>query len=216
MPDHIEEEHPRGEPAPGAPRETAAATAPPPVVGNIAKGLGIGLVVVVCVAVWGTCFSYIRATTTPRAWKNDAFVLEGEFRPDGSCAVRLDGRLISNGDSARTEFDPRSILGAAPEEFDVPQVTCELAAREYGYFFVWGPVRAGEPVRPGRYRIVPDAILEGDTTAWEATLFQQRFSDERAYLVGYDGWVRFVRADSAAVSGAFRVVARRKLRGPFE
>lgn len=196
------------------PRDASAFPSPPRIVRQAAKGLTIGFVVVFGVAVWGMCFSFVRATTPPREWKNDAFVLEGEFRPDGSCTVLLDGTRIS-ADGARTDFDAMSIHGAAPEEFDLPQVECELPVADNGLFFVWGPVAKGKPVPAGRYRVTTDAIPEGDTTAWEAALFQQRFSDQKAHLVGYDGWVRIVRADSAAVTGSFRIVARRHLNGPF-
>jgi hypothetical protein len=210
------EEHPRGEPTHDAPREIPGPVLPPArtIARSALKGVAVAITLLLGLGVWGMCFSFVRATTPPREWKKDAFVLEGEFRPDGSCIVLLDGTRISE-EGARTEFDAMSIHGAAPEEFDVPQVECPLPVGESGQFFVWGPVAKGKPVPAGRYRVTPDAIPEGDTTAWEAALFQQRFSDQKAHLVGYDGYVRIVRADSTAVTGSFRIVARRHLNGPF-
>ena len=158
------------------------------------------------------------------SWANDAFVVSGEFRADGSCTVLLDGRPVAAVDTPRTEYEHDNATGMTPDGLSVHQVSCRIAAPfkagaplDPRSFWVWGPVRTGAPLRPGHYRVVEEALEPGDTTAMEMALFHPRFEADgmRAYLVGYRGYVRIEKVDSTIAVGTFHVVARRHRRSPF-
>jgi hypothetical protein len=171
----------------------------------------------------GTCHDVARSTTPAPEWKEDAYVLSGEFRADGGCTVLLDGQPIAGADTLRTAYERGGITGMTPEGTDVHQVECGAgrpldadSTKDWGNFLVWGAQPEGRVLAPGRYRVVEDGALEsGDSTAFEATLSHPRFEGERSYLAGYQGYVRILRADSTRVVGTFRVVAKRRRRSPF-
>jgi hypothetical protein len=174
---------------------------------------------------WKACWSSLDVGRPDPSWEADAFVVSGEFRADGSCSVLLDGHPVAAVDTPRTEYEHDHATGMTPEGLSVHQVSCHVAAPfkagapyDPRSFWVWGPVPTGEPLRPGRYRVVEEALEPGDTTAMEMALFHPRFEDQpkRAYLVGYRGYVRITRVDSPTVVGTFRMVARRKRRSVIE
>jgi hypothetical protein len=191
----------------------------------------IWLAALVALAAVGLCWLLVRGFVglfdyqeTDPAWEQDAFVLTGEFRADGGCTVLLDGQPVASADTPRTDYEHDTALNMTPDGLSVHQVSCEIgkqggagAPYDPRSFWVWGPVRTGDPLRPGRYRVVEEALEPGDTTAMEMALFHPRFEEngERAYLVGYRGYVRVVKVDSPTVVGTFRIVARRKRRSPF-
>jgi len=157
------------------------------------------------------------------SWANDAFVVSGEFRADGSCTVLLDGQPVAATDTPRTEYEHDHASGMTPDGLSVHQVSCRIAAPfkagapfDPRNFWVWGPVPTGAPLRPGRYRVVEEALEPGDTTAMEMALFHPRFEagQPRAYLTGYRGYVRIEKVDSTIAVGTFRIIARRHRRSP--
>ena len=157
------------------------------------------------------------------SWANDAFVVSGEFRADGSCTVLLDGQPVAAVDTPRTEYEHDNATGMTPQGLSVHEVSCRIATPfkpgapyDRRNFWVWGPVPTGEPLRPGRYRVVEEALEPGDTTAMEMALFHPRFeADGRAYLTGYRGYVRIQKVDATTAVGTFRIVARRHRMSPF-
>jgi hypothetical protein len=165
----------------------------------------------------------VRPSTPAPEWKEDAFVLSGEFRADGSCTVLLDSQPLAGADTTRTEYERGGITGMTPDGFDVHQAECGAvrpldpdSAWDSGHFLAWTAQPEGRVLAPGRYRVVEDGALEsGDSTAFEATLSHPRFEADRSYLAGYQGYVRIIRADTMRVVGSFRVVARRKRMTPF-
>jgi len=173
---------------------------------------------------WRACWSSLDPKPD-RSWEADAFVVSGEFRADGSCTVLLDGQPVAATATPRTEYEHDMALNMTPAGFSVHQVACGIAGpsrpgapSDWRSFWVWGPVRTGTPLRPGRYRVVEEALEPGDTAAMEMALFHPRFDEQpkRSYLVGYRGYVRIVSVDSPTVVGTFRVVARRKRRSTIE
>ena len=209
-------------PPPESPRPAAPASAPRRwSARKVVLAAAAAAMVVFSLLVWKGCWDFARAAHTPRSWARDAFVLTGEFRGDGSCTVLLDGRPLTVAPTGKTEYEHGNTLGVAPAGFDVHQVSCDIAppgtpVLDRPSFWVWGPLREGAPLRPGRYRIDEGALERGDTTAMDMALFHARFNPDRAYLVGHGGHVRIVRADSPAVVGSFRIEARRKKKTPFE
>jgi hypothetical protein len=184
----------------------------------------LGATGVLMMLAWKACWNSLDDRPDP-SWDADAFVVSGEFRADGSCTVLLDGQPVAAVDTPRTEYEHDNATGMTPEGLSVHQVSCRVAAPfkagapfDPRNFWVWGPVPTGEPLRPGRYRVVEEALEPGDTTAMEAALFHPRFEDQpkRAYLVGYRGYVRITSVDSLTVVGTFRLVARRKRRSTIE
>jgi len=172
---------------------------------------------------WKACWSALDVGRPDPSWDADAFVLSGEFRADGSCTVLLDGQPVAAVDTPRTEYEHDGAFNMTPAGLSVHQVSCRIARPpqpgapyDSRSFWVWGPVRTGTPLRPGRYRVVEEALEPGDTTAMEMALFHPRFEAQSAYLVGYRGYVRIAKVDSPTVVGTFRLVARRKRRSPFE
>ncbi len=164
-----------------------------------------------------------RSTTPAPEWKEDAFVLSGEFRADGGCTVLLDGQPIARADTTHTEYERGGITGMTPDGFDVHQVECGAgrpldadSTNDWGSLLVWTAQPVDRVLAPGRYRVVENGALEGgDSTAFEATLSHPRFEKDRSYLAGYQGYVRILRADTLRVVGSFRVTAKRRRRSPF-
>jgi hypothetical protein len=172
---------------------------------------------------WRACWSSLAVGRPDPSWDADAFVVSGEFRADGSCTVLLDGQPVAAVDTPRTEYEHDRAFNMTPAGLSVHQVACRIARPfqtgapyDSRSFWVWGPVRTGAPLRPGRYRVVEEALEPGDTAAMEMALFHPRFEAQSAYLVGYRGYVRIAKVDSPTVVGTFRLVARRKRRSPFE
>lgn len=197
----------------------------------LAGGTVAAFLAVVIFGIWN---DVVRPAAPAPEWQDDAFVLSGEFRADGSCTVLLDGQpLAGAGGTTRTAYDRGGIVGASPTGTEVHDVQCGAArpldsestapdstdpdsTSGAGDFSAWTAQPEGGVLPPGRYRVVAEGALEsGDSTAFEATLRHPRFAEERAYLVGYQGYVRIIRADTARVVGTFRIVARRKRRSPF-
>ena len=151
------------------------------------------------------------------SWEADAFVVSGEFRADGSCSVLLDGHPVAAVDALRTEYehdhatgdDARGAVGAPGAAATIAAPFKSGAPFDPRNFWVWGPVPTGEPLRPGRYRVVEEALEPGDTTAmeWRSSIPASRISRSARTWCGYRGYVRITRVDSPTVVGTFRMVA---------
>lgn len=202
----------------------------------LAGGTVAAFLALVIFGIWN---DVVRSSKPAAEWRDDAFVLSGEFRADGSCTVLLDGQPLADAvATTRTVYDRDAIVGASPTGTEVHDLQCGAprpidsdsidsdsiapdpvnpdSMSDAGDFSAWTARAEGGVLAPGRYRVVAEGALEsGDSTAFEATLRHPRFAEERAYLVGYQGYVRIIRADTARVVGTFRIVARRKRRSPF-
>lgn len=204
-----------------SPREAPGAAPKRGPARRIMLAVAAAVVVLVSLGIWGAFGALVLPGVTPLSWRDDAYVLTGEFRADGSCAVLLDGQPLADVPAPRTRYEVGMVHGAAPEGYDVHRAACAIGGSgenvvSSGSFWVWGAMRGGQPLRPGRYTVRREALPDGDTAAMEMALFHPRFQEQRASLEGYDGWVEIVRADNSAVAGTFRIVARRNRFSAFE
>jgi hypothetical protein len=149
----------------------------------------------------------------------DRFEISGEFLPDGTCVVRLDGAPVDTGVTPHTEHGNSTSVKMEPEGFDLYQIHCGSPLAEGDIvdrrnFWVWGVTRAGRPLVAGTYAIAEGAVDRGQPSQWEGMLFHPRFEAEGAHLEGYGGTLTLTQVDDVLV-GSFRFVARRTKRSPF-
>ena len=147
---------------------------------------------------------------------DDRFELSGEFLPDGTCVVRLDGAPVDLGPAPRTQYLPDAAINVAPEGWVAHEIECggTVVDGRVSNLSLWGAAREGRPLVTGTYAIVEDAADKGRPSQWEATLYHPRFDAQRAYLEGYGGTLTLTQVDSPLV-GSFRFVARRKRKSLF-
>jgi hypothetical protein len=157
--------------------------------------------------------SYGAVRSASASAEDDGVVVTGEFRADGTCSAAVDGQPIS-GDTSIVTHEVYTPPHGVPPGYAVDFLQCELSARmpdvgrEYRSTIDLSIARKhGSGLPSGGYRVLPESLEQGDTTAAEASLGPLLAGPENTILRGREGNVRIVRVDSSGVVASFRIVA---------